>query len=127
MVEGVQKKLDSWMMKTLGRETNSHQKCPIQSSCIQHVPVAMPISVTKKVDALIRNFLLGNKNGSRKHHGVNWDQVCQATMKGREIGNCKEMNISLLGKWQWRYVIGEGLWKTSISQKYGLLYESWRT
>ncbi|KAM0008293.1 putative RNA-directed DNA polymerase [Helianthus debilis subsp. tardiflorus] len=75
----------------------------------------VPKKVVSDLESLIKSFLWGG-SVEEKMHWVNWDRVARHKKEGG-LGLCKlkEVNISLLTKWGWRYKTeNNNLWKKVI-------------
>lgn len=85
------------------------------------------ISVAKKLERLMRNFLWGDTVSKRSLHWRSWKKICVPKSEGGlGIRNLKTMNDALLTKWLWRY--GEeksSLWRKIIYEKFGGVEEVW--
>lgn len=78
-------------------------------------------SIAEKLERMQRDFLWGNDDGCGKNHFVNWLQVCKPLLVGRlGIRRIHKINQSLLGKFLWRFVVVDGLWKEVITTKYSI-------
>ncbi|KAM0069892.1 putative RNA-directed DNA polymerase [Helianthus debilis subsp. tardiflorus] len=75
-----------------------------------------PKKVIADLEAMIKNFLWGGSSDVRKTHWVAWDRVARHKKEGGlGLNKLKEVNISLLAKWGWRYKSEKGnLWKRII-------------
>lgn len=64
---------------------------------------------------------------SKKDHLVNWKDVCrQKQFEGLSIGHLKERNLTLLGKWPWRFSNEkDSLWQSTILSKYDSHSNGW--
>ncbi|XP_026433399.1 uncharacterized protein LOC113330800 [Papaver somniferum] len=82
----------------------------------------IPISVLRKLEQIMRKFLLSDNKGKKKIHHVKWEALCKKNrFGGLGIKNLKLVNQSLLSKWSWRYATEEDvLWKQIIDEKYGV-------
>ncbi|XP_026438254.1 uncharacterized protein LOC113336795 [Papaver somniferum] len=87
----------------------------------------MPISVAKKLEKLMRNFLWGDTINKKSLHWRSWKKVSVPKSEGGlGIRNLKVTNDALLTKWLWRY--GEekmSLWRKIIFEKFGGIEEVW--
>lgn len=65
----------------------------------------IPVSVSSRMEKLVRDFLWEGKMVERKYHLVNWDSVCSNVKDGGlGIKNFRIFNRALMGKWLWRYL-----------------------
>ncbi|XP_035845805.1 uncharacterized protein LOC118492120 [Helianthus annuus] len=71
-----------------------------------------PVQVVKDIEAKIRNFLWGGSNSVSMVHWVAWDRVAMPLDKGGlALNKLKNINISLLVKWGWRFKVDKDkLW-----------------
>ena len=66
----------------------------------------IPASVANQIEKLQRNFLQGGLSDEPKIHLVKWAIVCAPISSGGlGIRKISLVNIALLGKWLWRFVI----------------------
>ena len=89
----------------------------------------IPASVANQIEKLQRNFLWGNFGDDPKIHLVKWDTLCSPISSGGlGIRKIRLFNEALLGKWLWRFGIGEdALWRQVIELKYGCVWGGWYT
>ncbi|GAU29820.1 hypothetical protein TSUD_223660 [Trifolium subterraneum] len=81
----------------------------------------MPLKVWREVVRIQRNFLWGGLTKRRRINWVKWEDLCKPKKEGGlGIRNLRLVNLSLLTKWRWRLLSGEGeVWKDIIVAKYG--------
>lgn len=81
----------------------------------------MPGKVWKKIVRLQREFLWGGVKRSRSIPWVSWAIVCRPKREGGlGVRDLRQVNLALLGKWRWRYLIGDGgLWHDILTARYG--------
>jgi len=73
----------------------------------------MPVLVWKKFFRLQREFLLGGIKRSKNIPWVSWSVVCKPKREGGfGVRDLRQVNLALLAKWWWRYLLGEeGIWR----------------
>ena len=129
IVERFERKLASWKKPLLSKGA----RVTLIQSVLSNLPVyflslfAIPISVAKRLERIMRNFLWEKKDGSQNYHLVKWDTITRSKLDGGlGIRNIKEMNKALLGKWHWRFGLDDDmLWKKIIIEKYGRGNSCW--
>ncbi|XP_011624179.1 uncharacterized protein LOC105420790 [Amborella trichopoda] len=98
---------------------------PISNS---RLSIAIPSSVARKIETLMRNFLWGSSTDSMKFHRLRWDRVCTPKSEGGlGIRRVKLFNQALLCKWWWRSLhFKDHLWYKVIAAKYEVnKFEMW--
>lgn len=80
-----------------------------------------PKKIISKMERLVRNFLWGDTATKKGQHLIKWSTTkLSKNSGGLGILDLHNRNISLLGKWIWRYYVEEkALWRKVISAKYG--------
>ena len=80
-----------------------------------------------KIEKLQRDFLWSRVGEGKRDHLVNWDVVCNPKVKGGlGFGKISLRNLSLLGKWLWRYLRESlVLWHQVILSIYGTHSNGW--
>lgn len=101
-------------------------------TAIKSVTSAMPVyglsmfplskKIAQKFRSLQCNFLWGGKDGSRKLAWINWDALCRPKNEGGlGFKDLISFNRTLLNKWVWRFLTGDGgLWRRIIISRHGL-------
>jgi len=58
---------------------------------------------------------------SRSIPWVSWSVVCKPKREGGlGVRDLRQVNLALLAKWRWRYLVGDGgIWNNIISARYG--------
>ena len=129
MIERISRRLDGWQKTYLsfgGRIT-------LIQSCLTHMPsyflslFKLPASVAAKIKKLQRDFLWSGIGEGKRDHLVRWDVVCKSKeIGGLGFGNISLRNLTLLGKWLWRYPReGSALWHQVILSIYGSHSNGW--
>jgi len=77
--------------------------------------------VWKKIVRIQREFLWGGVKRSKSILWVSWSVVCRPKRKGGlGVRDLRQVNLALLAKWRWRYLLGEGgIWRDIICARYG--------
>ncbi|CAN1190229.1 Putative ribonuclease H protein At1g65750, partial [Linum perenne] len=55
----------------------------------------LPISITNRIDSIIRNFVWGSSCNSKELHLISWDVVCQPKEQGG-LGLQKANELSMV-------------------------------
>lgn len=78
----------------------------------------MPGAIVNIIEKMMRSFLW-DVQGGRNRSLVAWDLVTRSKMKGGlGLGNLKKKNVSILGKWLWRFPLEQdSLWVRVIKSK----------
>jgi len=70
----------------------------------------MPVVVWQKIVRLQREFLWGGIKRRKSIPWVSWSVVCKPKCEGGlGVRNLRLVNLSLLAKWRWRYLMGMGV------------------
>nr|GEY95870.1 RNA-directed DNA polymerase, eukaryota, reverse transcriptase zinc-binding domain protein [Tanacetum cinerariifolium] len=108
-------------------------KVNLSKSCLHRVGVPLneiarvteavkaAIKIIKRLKA-IRSFFLGGFNdGSRKMVWINWNKIImEKGMGGLGVESIRAKNLSLLGKWMWRFHTEDtALWRKVIKEIHG--------
>lgn len=129
VIERMTLKLTPWKRMYLSRAG----RVELINSSLAAIPLyylslfQIPISVAKKLERLMRNFLWGDSTDKKRLHWRSWKKVCIPKIEGGlGIRNLKITNEALLTKWLWRY--GEektSLWRKVILEKFGGVEMAW--
>lgn len=105
IVEKLRNKLASWKAKFLsfaGRQV-------LAQACLNAIPnyysqvCFLPATTHSDIDRIIRNFLQGSTDDTKKMHYVNWNTVCLPKSKGGlSLKSAREANFANMAKLQWR-------------------------
>ncbi|WMV18960.1 hypothetical protein MTR67_012345 [Solanum verrucosum] len=79
----------------------------------------IPAKVTKRLDAIRRNFLWKGSEDKKKYHLVKWEELLVSKRgRGLNIRDLSTQNKSLMMKWLWKFASPEvSLWKGSNNSK----------
>ena len=70
----------------------------------------MPVLVWKKIVRIQREFLWGGVKRSKCIPCVSWSVACKPKREGGlGVRDLCQVNLALLAKWRWRYLLGEGV------------------
>lgn len=80
-----------------------------------------PSTILNHLESIRRRFFWGIKENESKIVWVNWQKVCSSKSSGGlGLGRLKDKNMSLLGKWKWRFCNeDDALWQRVIKEIYG--------
>ncbi|KAH9734302.1 reverse transcriptase domain-containing protein [Citrus sinensis] len=106
VLEKVERRLDGWKKACLskgGRLTLIQSV--LSSLCSYFMSLfQIPVSVAKRIEEAMRDFLWEGIGEGKKDHLVSWRVVSQPQSKGGlGLGNIINRNKALLGKWLWRF------------------------
>jgi len=138
VVRKLEAKLSSWK----GRFLSMAGRICLLKSVFTAIPLfylsifKAPVVVCNKISSIQRKFLWDWGRQNKSIFWVSWDNVCKPLEEGglgvKEIRN---FNSTLLAKWKWRLMSGEGgKWKEILNSKYNsesdvnqvnLKYQSW--
>jgi len=126
-LEHVTSRLNSWGNKFL----SFGGRIVLLNSVLNAIPIfylsflRMSMKVWKRLVRIQREFLWGGVGGGKKNSWVKWSKVCQPKEKrGLGIRDIRLVNLSLLAKWRWRILHGDGaLWIEVLKEKYGGMIE----
>lgn len=125
VIEKCERKLANWKCQYLssgGRLTlvNSVVLDALSSYMMSLFPI--PAKVTKRLDAIRRNFLWQGNEDKKKCHLVKWEELLVSKRGGGlNIRELCTQNKSLMMKWLWKFVSQEiSLWKGVVTAKYGM-------
>lgn len=81
-----------------------------------------PVGVVGEIEKIIRTFIWGKGEGSKKVSWIPWMLICQSKELGRlGLGFIGWKNKALLLKWAWRVRVElKSLWRKVITSKYNL-------
>ncbi|XP_058077316.1 uncharacterized protein LOC131225741 [Magnolia sinica] len=81
----------------------------------------------ESMEKIRRDFLWFGKENQRKIHLLEWNQVCKVFREGvANVKILKLMNLTLLGKWAWRFASDQdALWSSIVRGKYGASHGNW--
>ena len=106
VVERISRRLDGWKKTFLslgGRIT-------LIQSCLSHIPsyflslFKIPTSIASKIKKMQRDFLWSRAEEGKKDHLIRWYVVSRPKeLGGLGFGKTSMRNITLLGKWLWRF------------------------
>lgn len=123
VVAKVSKRLDGWKRTyfSLGARVT------IIQSCLSNIPICFlslfkaPKGVVVNLEKLMREFLWSGSREEKRDHLIGWDLVRRPKEEGGlGLGNIEAKNLSLLGKWLWRYLLeADSLWHKVIKSKFG--------
>ncbi|KAJ9556535.1 hypothetical protein OSB04_011149 [Centaurea solstitialis] len=129
VIEKMKRKLSLWKAKMIsfgGRRTLI--KLVLGSVSLYYfLLLRAPVSVLKTLEGIRNNFFWGGGDGSsigekpkRVCHWVKWEKVVTSFERGGlSIGNLNDLNLCLLGKWWWRFMVERGsLWVRVIKSIY---------
>ncbi|MDV3199462.1 MAG: reverse transcriptase family protein, partial [Sweet potato little leaf phytoplasma] len=111
-------RLSKWKAETI----SIGGRCTLVKAVLDSLPTyyfslyKAPMAVINKLELIRRRFLWGNSQDTRKIHWVAWDKVVQPKVNGGlGLGKLKDMNVSLLSKWWWRFkTVKSAFWKEII-------------
>nr|GEY01736.1 reverse transcriptase domain, reverse transcriptase zinc-binding domain protein [Tanacetum cinerariifolium]GEY92281.1 reverse transcriptase domain, reverse transcriptase zinc-binding domain protein [Tanacetum cinerariifolium] len=80
-----------------------------------------PLSVLKVLDSIRCRFFWGHKEGEKGINWVKWKSILLGSNQGGlGVGCLQSKNLSLLGKWKWRFLTDKkALWHDVIKEFYG--------
>jgi hypothetical protein len=89
----------------------------------------IPVRVANCLDKIQKAFLWGGIGDEAEFHLVKWNKICTSLHSGGlGIHNFIQFNLTLLGKWLWRYGRErerEALWQLVIDAKFESLKGGW--
>ncbi|WKA00162.1 hypothetical protein VitviT2T_018548 [Vitis vinifera] len=129
VIERISKRLDGWQKVFL----SFRGRITLIQSCLTHMPYyfislfKIPASVATKIERLQREFLWLGVGEGKRDHLVSWDIVCKPkAIGGLGFGKIALRNVTLLGKWLWRYPReGSALWHKVILSIYRSHSNEW--
>lgn len=77
------------------------------------------MKIERRIEVIQCRFLWEDEEDKRKFHLVKWEEIKKLIFKGGlGIKSLVEMNVTLQGKWLWRYFQEEeGLWRKIIAAR----------
>ncbi|XP_019162021.1 PREDICTED: uncharacterized protein LOC109158590 [Ipomoea nil] len=128
LIERVAARLEGWKTKTLtfaGRVT-------LAKSVISAMPTYtmqsmwLPMGICDKLEGMIRRFIWGGDENTRKISLVRWDKVTQRkSTGGLGLRNLREVNSAFMAKLGWRMKTEpHSLWSQVLHNKYGALEDT---
>lgn len=102
MLQKVEKRLDGWKKAWLSRGGTLTLIQSVLSSMLTYFMslFRISISVAKRIEKAMRNFLWEGVGEGKRDHLVKWSVVSQPICKGvLGLGNLVKSNRALLGKW----------------------------
>ncbi|GJT29539.1 hypothetical protein Tco_0909814 [Tanacetum coccineum] len=80
-----------------------------------------PIKIIKRLEVIRSRFFWGFNEDSRKMVWINWNKtIMEKGMGGLGVRSIRAKNLSLLGKWTWRFHTEDTvLWRKVIKEIYG--------
>ncbi|GKU85525.1 hypothetical protein SLEP1_g191 [Rubroshorea leprosula] len=129
LVNSFKKKLTSWK----GQNLLLGGWVMLINSVLSSLPVflmsayLLPKDILYSLDRIHRNFLWEGKGEGKKTNWVSWERVCKPKEEGGlGIRDLRKFNVALMGKWLGRLAnMEEGLWKSVIEGKYGVIGWHW--
>ncbi|GFS40543.1 hypothetical protein Acr_00g0069200 [Actinidia rufa] len=131
VVDRLERKLDSWKRQYLSKGG----KLTLIKSSLSSMPtyflslLTIPKSIASRLEKLMRDFLWNGLENAPGIHLVAW-KFLNFPKKGGGLGirDLVLFNKALLGKWIWRFAVGEDkLWCRVLRGKYGTIRGDWRT
>ncbi|GKB40984.1 hypothetical protein Tco_0885926 [Tanacetum coccineum] len=116
-------RLSSWKSKLMsigGRSTLV--KAVLGSLPLNHFSLFRdPIKIIKRLEVIRSRFFWGFNEDSRKMVWINWNKtIMEKGMGGLGVRSIRAKNLSLLGKWTWRFHTEDTvLWRKVIKEIYG--------
>ncbi|XP_055960701.1 uncharacterized protein LOC126667366 [Mercurialis annua] len=123
ILDKIHKKLSGWnanLLSLAGRLTLAKSVLmTIPSYTMQTAP--LPKSLCNSINSLVRNFIWGSKEGSRKHCLIKWEDMCTpCTSGGSGIRDLKRQNNAFIMKLGFSVMTKpELLWVQVVRSKYG--------
>ncbi|GKF11296.1 hypothetical protein Tco_0049222, partial [Tanacetum coccineum] len=123
VVNRVRNRLSSWKAKSLsigGRLT-------LVKSVLGSIPIfylslfKSPVKIIDMLESLRCRFFWGFKEGQSGMYWVKWNSfLLDSKSGGLGVGSLHPKNLSLLGKWKWRFLTEDkALWRVVINEFYG--------
>ncbi|KAL8144149.1 hypothetical protein V2J09_017181 [Rumex salicifolius] len=113
--------LDKFAQKFSGWKTNCLTKAVLTSLPVYTVTtVPIPLSVCHKLDQLCKNFIWRSTESRRRMHKIAWAEVTKPkALGGLGIKSMEELNLAMLGKVGWRFLMDEtNTWVEINKMKY---------
>lgn len=120
----ISNKLEGWKAKFM----SFAGKITLIKSVLASIPIhtlssmAVPKSVTQKIENIIKAFLW-SQHGQKRLHWVAWEEICTPYSEGGlGIRSLQDTVFGLQGKLAWKVYEGKSLWARLLRQKYGTNY-----
>jgi hypothetical protein len=119
--ERLQKRLSSWKVKLLSLGGRLILINSVLSNMVMHMISFFILTkgVLHKMDYYRSRFFWQGDSEKKKYRLTKWSVVCSPKDQGGlGIHNLEVKNTALLGKWLFKLLTKEGMWKTILRRKY---------